>query len=358
MTKTLFTLITVGLLAVGAGSCGGGGGGGSSGSPLAGDLCKKADACGSLSGITAAQCEDVVNKSLQSMSSSARSDAEKALSACLATADCAGLNTCMEVAQNGGGGGSAGSGGSATGGSTAPGSGGSVAGGSGSSAGSSGTSAGGSGGGSPGDSGGTSAGGSGGGTVGGSGGKAAGGDGGSSVGTGGSAVGSTGSGAGGQAGGTGGQAGATGGSSDTVELMVSGPDAYWSKGDVTKVTSGTADVNVDKNTTYQRWDGFGGCFNEQGWDALSAVSADDIANAMKLLFDPQSGANFAYGRVPLGASDYAMSWYTLDDTAGDYSMDKFSIDRDRQKLIPFIKEALKVKSDLHLWASPWVVPAG
>jgi glucosylceramidase len=115
-------------------------------------------------------------------------------------------------------------------------------------------------------------------------------------------------------------------------------------------------VNVDKNTTYQRWDGFGGCFNEQGWDALSAVSADDIANAMKLLFDPQNGANFAYGRLPLGASDYAMSWYTLDDTAGDYSMDKFSLDRDRQKLIPFVKEALKVKSDLHLWASPWVVP--
>jgi glucosylceramidase len=125
---------------------------------------------------------------------------------------------------------------------------------------------------------------------------------------------------------------------------------------VTKVTSGTADVNVDKNTTYQRWDGFGGCFNEMGWDALSVVSADDVANAMKLLFDPQNGANFAYGRLPLGASDYAMSWYTLDDTAGDYSMDKFSIDRDRQKLLPFVKAALKVKSDLHLWASPWVVP--
>jgi glucosylceramidase len=140
-------------------------------------------------------------------------------------------------------------------------------------------------------------------------------------------------------------------------LITSAANAYWTKGQVTKVTSGTADVNVDKNTTYQRWDGFGGCFNEMGWDALSVVSAADVTNAMKLLFDATDGANFVYGRLPLGASDYSMSWYTLDDTAGDYTMDKFSIARDREKLIPFIKAALQAKPDLHLWASPWVVPS-
>jgi glucosylceramidase len=115
-------------------------------------------------------------------------------------------------------------------------------------------------------------------------------------------------------------------------------------------------VNVDKNTTYQRWDGFGGTFNEMGWDALSVVSSE-IPNALKYLFDAKEGANFVYGRIPLGGSDYSMSWYTLDDTSGDYTMDKFSIARDKEKLIPFIKEALKVKPDLRLWASPWVLPS-
>src|SRR6185369_9749900 len=101
-------------------------------------------------------------------------------------------------------------------------------------------------------------------------------------------------------------------------------------------------------------------FNEMGWDALSVISADQVTTAMKLLFDARDGANFAYGRLPMGASDYSTSWYTLDDTAGnatDYTMASFSIARDRQKLIPFIKAALQVKSDIHLWASPWVVPA-
>jgi len=141
------------------------------------------------------------------------------------------------------------------------------------------------------------------------------------------------------------------------ELVTSAANAYWNTASqVTRLTSGTADLTVDEATKYQHWDGFGGCFNEMGWDALSVVSAE-IPRAMKLLFDAKDGANFAYGRLPLGASDYSMSWYTLDDTAGDYALDKFSIARDREKLIPFIKEALKTKPELQLWASPWVVPS-
>ena len=139
--------------------------------------------------------------------------------------------------------------------------------------------------------------------------------------------------------------------------MTSGPGAYWMPGQVTKVTSGTAGLVVDQNTKYQRWDGFGGAFNEAGWDALSVLSSDQVTSAMKLLFDEQAGAKFVYGRVPIGASDYALSWYTLDDTAGDYSMSKFSIARDQQKLIPFINAALQVRPDLRLWASPWIPPS-
>jgi glucosylceramidase len=121
-----------------------------------------------------------------------------------------------------------------------------------------------------------------------------------------------------------------------------------------------ADWTVDASTTYQRWDGFGGTFNEKGWDALSVVS-DEIPATLKLLFDPNEGANFVYGRLPLGASDYAMSWYTLDDppdgqSVNDYSMANFSIARDEKMLIPYIKAALQIRPDIHLWASPWNPP--
>ena len=68
--------------------------------------------------------------------------------------------------------------------------------------------------------------------------------------------------------------------------MTSAQNAYLVTGTVTKVTTGTADLAVDKNTTYQHWDGFGGCFNEMGWDALSVLPADQVTSAIK-----QDGAN-------------------------------------------------------------------
>ena len=150
---------------------------------------------------------------------------------------------------------------------------------------------------------------------------------------------------------------ATGGGPAGAELITSGPNAYWNtQAQLTELTSGTADLSVDDTTTYQKWSGFGGCFNEKGWDALSVLSPDQITNALTLLFDANDGANFIYGRLPVGSSDYSMSRYTLDDTAGDFSMANFSIARDEQMLIPYIKAAMSIRPDIHLWASPWIPP--
>ncbi len=143
----------------------------------------------------------------------------------------------------------------------------------------------------------------------------------------------------------------------TAELVTSGPNDYWNTEGTVAPASGAAELTVDATTQYQTLTGFGGCFNEMGWDALSVLSAEEITQAMKLLFDATDGANFVYGRLPMGASDYSMSWYTLDDTAGDYAMNDFSIARDREKLIPFIRAALAINPEIKLWASPWVVPS-
>jgi glucosylceramidase len=139
------------------------------------------------------------------------------------------------------------------------------------------------------------------------------------------------------------------------KLVTSAKDAFWKEGMLTEVTSGAADTTVNDSSVQQSWDGFGGTFNEAGWKVLSLLSAADRDRAIQLLFGVD-GAHFAYGRVPIGASDYANDRYTLDETKGDYTMEKFSIERDKQALIPFIKAALALRSDLHLWASPWTPP--
>ncbi len=115
-------------------------------------------------------------------------------------------------------------------------------------------------------------------------------------------------------------------------------------------------IVVDPTRTLQTVDGFGGCFNELGWEALQRVSAEKREEILGNLFNPDTGCRFNICRMPLGANDYSVDWYSLDETPGDYAMEHFSIDRDRQRLIPYIKAALAIDPDLEIWASPWSPP--
>ncbi|HEX2958141.1 MAG TPA: glycoside hydrolase family 30 protein, partial [Chitinispirillaceae bacterium] len=78
--------------------------------------------------------------------------------------------------------------------------------------------------------------------------------------------------------------------------------------------------------------------------------------AMKLLFDKKDGIGFQWVRIPIGASDYALKRYTLNDSKDDFEMNNFSITRDKEYLIPYIKAAQAIKPDIHFWASPWTPP--
>jgi len=142
----------------------------------------------------------------------------------------------------------------------------------------------------------------------------------------------------------------------TSSLVTSAPGAYWkTDGQLTEVPSANADVTVSETATAQTWEGFGGAFNEMGWDALSALGVDDRNAAVRLLFGAD-GARFAFGRIPIGASDYAIDRYTLDETADDTSLASFSIDRDLERLIPYVRAAQAVKRNIRFWASPWTPP--
>jgi glucosylceramidase len=124
-----------------------------------------------------------------------------------------------------------------------------------------------------------------------------------------------------------------------------------------KTDSNPSVIEIDSNNRYQTIDGFGGCFNELGWKALNVLDSAQIDVVMGELFDPVDGCRFNICRIPIGANDYATSWYSLADTANDYRMEHFSIERDRRTLIPFIKCAMQHKANLKVWGTPWSPPA-
>jgi len=121
-------------------------------------------------------------------------------------------------------------------------------------------------------------------------------------------------------------------------------------------TNPTADITIHSEEKLQKIDGFGGCFNEIGWEALLTVTPAERETILKELFTSE-GANFSFCRLPIGANDYSLSYYSCNDVAEDFGMTNFNIDRDRYILIPYIKEAMKLRPDLQLWASPWSPPA-
>ena len=133
----------------------------------------------------------------------------------------------------------------------------------------------------------------------------------------------------------------------------SNEQAQWKEKQCLPTTS-AAMLEAD-GRAYQRMEGFGGCFNELGYRALSHLSSTDRAALLTELYTPQH-ANFNLCRLPIGANDYAEDWYSLDETPGDYALEHFSIERDKHCLIPYIKEAQRYQPEMKLFASPWSPP--
>ncbi len=109
-------------------------------------------------------------------------------------------------------------------------------------------------------------------------------------------------------------------------------------------------------TRHQSIEGFGGCFNEMGWEALNRVPAPRRQEILGEIFDPKQGCRFSICRLPIGASDYGLQWYSHNETPGDLAMKQFSIARDKDFLLPYIKAAMKIQPQLKLFASPWSPP--
>ena len=134
-------------------------------------------------------------------------------------------------------------------------------------------------------------------------------------------------------------------------------DTHWKQEKSIKWATAPLSQVVDISTEKaQLIDGLGGTFNELGWDALCYLDETQRNEVMRNLFDPRE-CNFSYCRIPIGASDFALSYYSLNDVADDYDMVNFSIARDRHILIRYIKAAQQFHPGLKFWGSPWSPPA-
>ncbi len=117
-------------------------------------------------------------------------------------------------------------------------------------------------------------------------------------------------------------------------------------------------VAVDTERRFQVIEGFGGAFTEAAavnWLALGERRRQQLLEAY---FDADCGHGYSLCRVHMGSCDFALGNYAHVETPDDMALASFSIARDRQALLPFIKSAQRVAGrPIKLLASPWSPPA-
>jgi len=120
-------------------------------------------------------------------------------------------------------------------------------------------------------------------------------------------------------------------------------------------------VSVDPSRTYQTIDGFGASITDSSAHLLYGLDGKTRKTTMERLFSPSGGNALSFLRQPMGASDFvAHDFYTYDDLpAGqtDYDMSRFSIEHDREMILPLLRRALALNPRLKVIGSPWSAPA-
>ena len=133
---------------------------------------------------------------------------------------------------------------------------------------------------------------------------------------------------------------------------------YWkmAPAEVAAKVVGTPQIVIRADRPNQTFKGWGTCFNELDYDAYGLMTEEDRLLFVKRAFNPHGDLRFTVGRIPVGASDYARDWYSCNETDGDFDMKNFSIERDREAIIPSVRLAQAECPGMTFWASPWSPP--
>jgi len=116
-------------------------------------------------------------------------------------------------------------------------------------------------------------------------------------------------------------------------------------------------IELDSSEKYQKILGFGGAFTEAAAHTLSQISPDKRKEVIESYFNSETGLGYSLGRVHIHSCDFSLENYTYVEENDD-KLETFDISRDKEKIIPLIKDAIAERGDkLKLLASPWSPPA-
>ena len=115
-------------------------------------------------------------------------------------------------------------------------------------------------------------------------------------------------------------------------------------------------VRILPEKKFQTITGFGGSFTESSAYLLNKLSKKNRDLVLNAYFGSE-GSKYSLTRTHMNSCDFSLSNYSYAPVARDKELNSFSIDEDRDDIIPMIKDAMTISEDgFKIIASPWTAP--
>lgn len=115
-------------------------------------------------------------------------------------------------------------------------------------------------------------------------------------------------------------------------------------------------INLLPEEKFQTITGFGGSFTEASASLLNRLGKDNRSKILEAYFG-ETGARYSLTRTHINSCDFSLGQYSYAPVEGDTALNNFSIEPDRDDIIPMIKDALAVsKEGFKIVSSPWTAP--
>lgn len=134
------------------------------------------------------------------------------------------------------------------------------------------------------------------------------------------------------------------------QRFVVAPQIAWHRG---SKTPSADQLHLNPGTKFQEILGFGGAFTDAACYTFNQLAP---AEREKLFHELFHSMGLSVGRVCVGSSDYSTKLYSYDDGEADPDLTRFSIEHDREYILPMLREARQANPDLFLFSSPWSPP--
>jgi glucosylceramidase len=136
------------------------------------------------------------------------------------------------------------------------------------------------------------------------------------------------------------------------DRFATAPKASWRRA---SPTAAADKLRLNPSTKFQQILGFGGAFTDATCYMFNQLAPAAQEKLFHELFHP-SEMGLSTGRICVGSSDYSRKLYSYDDGEADPELKRFSIEHDREYILPMLRQARQVNPDLFLFSSPWSPP--